>query len=180
MSRLGKKPVAVPSGVKTLIEAGHIRVEGPKGKLALVIPTGITISLDNNALNFKRPDDTADMKARHGLTYALVNNMVKGVSQGFSKILEIKGVGYRAQVKGKALGLTLGFSHPVDFPLPDGVTAKVDGNTKVTLESADKALLGDVAAKIRALRPPEPYQGKGIKYSDEVIRRKAGKSAASK
>jgi large subunit ribosomal protein L6 len=180
MSRLGKKPVAVPSGVKALIEAGNIRVEGPKGKLALSIPKGIVISLDNNNLSFKRPDDTADMKARHGLAYALVNNMVKGVSEGFSKTLEIKGVGYRAQVKGKALGLTLGFSHPVDFPLPDGVTAKVDGNTKVTLESADKALLGDVAAKIRALRPPEPYQGKGIKYSDEVIRRKAGKSASSK
>lgn len=180
MSRLGKKPVAVPSGVKTQIESGKIRVEGPKGKLAMAIPTGITISLDNNALNLKRPDDTADMKARHGLAWALVTNMVKGVSQGFSKTLEIKGVGYRAQVKGKALGLTLGFSHPVDFPLPDGVTAKVDANTKVTLESADKALLGDVAAKIRALRPPEPYQGKGIKYSDEVIRRKAGKSAASK
>lgn len=180
MSRLGKKPVAVPNGVKTQIEAGKIRVEGPKGKLALEIPTGITISLDNNVLSFKRPDDTADMKARHGLTYALVSNMVKGVSQGFAKTLEIKGVGYRAQVKGKFLGLTLGFSHPIDFPLPEGVTAKVDGNTKVTLESADRALLGDVAAKIRALRPPEPYQGKGIKYSDEVIRRKAGKSAASK
>lgn len=180
MSRLGKKPVAVPNGVKTLIEKGQIRVEGPKGKLALTVPAGIVISLENNNLNLQRPDDTADMKARHGLAWALVTNMVKGVSQGFAKTLEIKGVGYRAAVKGKSLGLTLGFSHPVDFPLPEGVTARVDGNTKVTLESADKALLGDVAAKIRALRPPEPYQGKGIKYSDEVIRRKAGKSASSK
>jgi len=178
MSRLGKKPVAVPNGVKAFVESGLVRVEGPKGKLSQVIPGGVSVKLEDNTFTFQRPDDSADSKARHGLVYALVNNMVKGVSEGFSKTLEIKGVGYRAQIKGSSIGLTLGFSHPVDFPLPAGVTAKVEANTKLTIESADKSLLGNVCAKIRSLRPPEPYQGKGIKYSDEIIRRKAGKSAA--
>lgn len=178
MSRLGKLPVEIPSGVKALVESGLIRVEGPKGKLSFRIPKGIDVLLEGSKIVAKRKSDEATYKANHGLTRQNIANMVKGVTTGYEKRLEIVGVGYRAAVKGQTLALTLGFSHPVEFPLPTGVTAKVDANTKVSLSSADKALLGDVCAKIRALRPPEPYQGKGIKYADEVIRRKAGKSAA--
>jgi len=179
MSRLGKLPVQLPSGVKTRLEAGVFMVEGPKGKLQLPVPEGIQLNIQETKIESSRSDDSAKQKAMHGLIRTLVNNMVKGVSTGFSKKLIIKGVGYRAQVKGKEIALTLGFSHPVNFPLPEGVTAKVEANTNLTLESANKELLGEVCAKIRALRPPEPYQGKGIRYDDEVIRRKAGKSAAS-
>lgn len=178
MSRLGKLPVEVPNGVKPVIQAGEFRVEGPKGKLSMPIPEGIDVVLEDGKLMTHRKEDTARARAMHGLARSLVNNLVTGVSEGFQKTLLIQGVGYRAQAKGKTLGLTLGFSHPVDFPLPEGVTAKVEGNTTVILESADKALLGDVAAKIRALRPPEPYQGKGVRYSDEYVKRKAGKAAA--
>lgn len=178
MSRLGKLPIEIPSGVKAVIDTGLVKVEGPKGKLSFRIPKGIDVSFEGTKLVAKRKTDEARDKANHGLTRQQVANMVKGVTSGYEKRLEIVGVGYRAAVKGTTLAMTLGYSHPVDFALPSGVTAKVEGNTKVTLASADKALLGDVSAKIRALRPPEPYQGKGIKYADEVIRRKAGKSAA--
>jgi large subunit ribosomal protein L6 len=178
MSRLGKIPVELPNGVKAVIAQGLINVEGPKGKLKMEIPKGIELVLEGNKVVSRRSSDTAEQKARHGLARQLLASMVKGVSQGFEKKLSIQGVGYRAALKGQALGLTLGFSHPVDFPLPAGVTAKVDGNTTIILNSADKALLGDTAAKIRAIRPPEPYQGKGIRYSDEVVRKKAGKAAA--
>jgi large subunit ribosomal protein L6 len=178
MSRLGKLPVELPSGVKAVIAQGLINVEGPKGKLKMEIPKGIELVLEGTKIVSRRSSDTAEQKARHGLARSLLANMVKGVAQGFEKKLSIQGVGYRAAIKGQAIGLTLGFSHPVDFPLPTGVTAKVDGNTTIILQSADKALLGDTAAKIRAIRPPEPYQGKGIRYSDEVVRRKAGKAAA--
>jgi large subunit ribosomal protein L6 len=179
MSRLGKLPVEIPQGVKASIESSTLRLEGPKGKLSYTIPAGITVSQDGAKLVSKRKDDSAEQKAKHGLVRSLMANMAKGVSVGFERRLEIKGVGFRAAVKGKEINLTLGFSHPVNFPLPETVTAKVEGNTLIVLNSPDKALLGDVAAKIRALRPPEPYQGKGIKYSDEVIRRKAGKAAAT-
>ncbi|MBP7843347.1 MAG: 50S ribosomal protein L6 [Proteobacteria bacterium] len=179
MSRLGKLPVEIPQGVKASVDGSLLKVEGPKGKLNYNIPAGVTISLDGTKLVSKRRDDSAEQKAKHGLVRSLMANMVKGVSQGFERRLEIKGVGYRAAVKGKELNLVLGYSHPVNFPLPDTIVAKVEANTQIILQCPDKALLGDVAAKIRALRPPEPYQGKGIKYSDEVIRRKAGKAAAS-
>lgn len=178
MSRLGKLPVEIPSGVKALVEKGTVKVEGPKGKLAFALPKGVDVSLDSNKLVFRRKSDSAQHKAFHGLVRAQVFNMVKGVTAGYEKRLEIVGVGFRAAVKGKILNLTLGFSHPVDFPLPEGITAKVENNTNVILQSADKSLLGDTSAKIRALRPPEPYQGKGIKYANEKIRRKAGKAAA--
>ncbi|NCN40489.1 50S ribosomal protein L6 [bacterium] len=178
MSRLGKLPVDVPNGVKTVIQNGTFNVEGPKGKMSMPIPEGIDVVLEGSQVITNRKGDSAQERAYHGLARSLVFNLVKGVSDGFSKTLIITGVGYRAQAKGQTLGLTLGFSHPVDFPLPATVTAKVEGNTTVILESPDKALLGDVAAKIRSLRPPEPYQGKGIRYSDEVIKRKAGKAAA--
>ncbi len=179
MSRLGKLPVDLPNGVKALVEKGHVRVEGPKGKLAFAIPSGVELSLDKNQVLTRRKSDSAEHRAKHGLVRTIVFNMVKGVTTGYEKRLEIVGVGFRAAVKGKILNLTLGFSHPVDFPIPEGITVKVEGNTTVVLQSADKALLGDTSAKIRALRPPEPYQGKGIKYSNEKIRRKAGKAAAT-
>ncbi len=179
MSRLGKQPVNVPAGVKALVDKGVVRIEGPKGKLNLEIPSGVELSLTDGKLVARRKSDSAADRAKHGLIRMLVSNMVKGVSTGYERKLEIVGVGFRAAVKGKSINLTLGFSHPVDFPIPEGLTARVDGNTTVVLQSADKALLGNTAAKIRALRPPEPYQGKGIKYSDEKIRRKAGKAAAS-
>lgn len=179
MSRLGKQPITVPAGVKALVEKGAVKIEGPKGKLSLAIPSGIELSMDQGKIVARRKTDAAADRAKHGLVRMLVFNMVRGVTQGYEKKLEIVGVGFRAAVKGKSLNLTLGFSHPVDFPIPEGLTIKMEGNTTVVLQSPDKALLGDTAAKIRALRPPEPYQGKGIKYSDEKIRRKAGKAAAS-
>ena len=178
MSRLGKLPVEIPSGVKALVEKGSVKVEGPKGKLAFTLPKGVDVSLDSNKLISRRKSDSPQHRAYHGLVRAQLFNMVKGVTTGYEKKLEIVGVGFRAAVKGKSLNLTLGFSHPVDFPIPEGITIKVDGNTTVVLNSADKALLGDTSAKIRSLRPPEPYQGKGIKYAGEKIRRKAGKAAA--
>ena len=160
------------------MESGLVKVEGPKGKLSLKLPKGVKLTIDKQKVLAQRDDDSASARANHGLLRTLVRNMVQGVNTGYERRLEIVGVGFRAAVKGKSLNLTLGFSHPVDFPLPEGVTAKVENNTVVVLNSADKGLLGETSAKIRALRPPEPYQGKGIKYAGEKIRRKAGKSAA--
>lgn len=178
MSRLGKQPVVVPSGVKASFQSGMLKVEGPKGKLNLNIPKGVDLVVEAAKISVTRQSDSADHKAKHGLIRMLISNIVTGVTSGYEKKLEIVGVGYRAAVKGKFLNMTLGFSHPVDFPIPEGLTIKMEGNTGVVLSSADKALVGETAAKIRALRPPEPYQGKGIKYAGEVIRRKAGKAAA--
>ena len=177
MSRLGKQPIEIPQGVKVQLVDSLVNVEGPKGKLSFNAPYGVNLALDDSKLVVTRVKDDKECRSRHGMVRQVLASMVKGVSSGFQKTLIIKGVGYRAQAKGTELGLTLGLSHPVNFPLPASVTAKVEGNTTVILESPDKALLGDVAAKIRALRPPEPYQGKGIRYSDETIRRKAGKAA---
>jgi large subunit ribosomal protein L6 len=178
MSRLGKLPVEIPAGVKAFVESGKVRVEGPKGKLAISIPEGIEMVLESSKLLTKRKSDSADHKAKHGLVRALVSNMVKGVTQGYEKKLEIVGVGFKAAVKGKILNMTLGYSHPVDFPIPEGVAIKVENNTMIVVQSPDKALLGETCANIRSQRKPEPYQGKGIRYSDEKIRRKAGKAAA--
>ncbi|MBS1985271.1 MAG: 50S ribosomal protein L6 [Bdellovibrionales bacterium] len=178
MSRLGKQPIQIPSGVKASVTAGLLKVEGPKGKLDLKIPSGVDLVLEQTKISVNRKSDEAANRAKHGLVRTLIANIVTGVTSGYERKLEIVGVGYRAAVKGKTLNLTLGFSHPVDFPIPEGLTVKVEGNTGLVLQSPDKALLGETAAKIRALRPPEPYQGKGIKYSNEVIRRKAGKAAA--
>jgi len=178
MSRLGKLPIEIPAGVKAVLENGLLKVEGPKGKLSLRSPAGVEITLDKTRLVTTRQSDVADHRAKHGLVRSLVANMVKGVSTGYERQLEIVGVGFRAAVKGKTLNMTLGFSHPVDFPIPEGLVVRVDANTKVVIQGADKALVGETAAKIRGIKPPEPYQGKGIRYSDEVIRRKAGKAAA--
>ena len=180
MSRIGKKPIRIPSGVKVQIEGATVRAEGPKGKLAQPVPAGLSARLENNELVITRPGDDRRVRALHGLARALVANMVAGVKDGFEKKLEIVGIGYRAQLQGRVIQLALGYSHPVIFPLPDGITAEIDKQTAITLRGADKALLGETAAKLRALRKPDPYKGKGVKYADEVIRRKVGKKAGAK
>jgi len=179
MSRIGKLPVAIPDGVKVALEEGVVRVEGPKGKLRTEIPAGIQVKIEGNQLRVGRESEERKIRALHGLTRKLIANMVEGVSRGFSRVLEINGVGYRAEVKGTELHLTLGFSHPVVFPLPPGVTATVERQIIVTLHGADREILGKTAAMLRGLRPPEPYKGKGIKYREEVIQRKAGKAVGA-
>jgi large subunit ribosomal protein L6 len=180
MSRIGKKPIAIPDGVKIQLDNGVVRAEGPKGKLAQTMPPGMTASVENKELLIKRGDDSRTARAIHGLTRSLVANMVTGVKNGFERKLEIVGIGYRAQMQGKNIQLALGYSHPVIFPLPEGITAEIERQVSLTLRGADKALLGETAAKLRALRKPDPYKGKGIKYADEVIRRKVGKKAGAK
>ena len=179
MSRIGKLPVAIPSGVKVAIDAGSVRLEGPKGKLAAMVPAGVGVKVEGSVVRVTRDGEERALRALHGLTRKLIANMAQGVSQGFTRILDINGVGYRAEVKGQELHMTLGYSHPVVFALPPGVTASVERQVIITLSSADRQLLGEMAAKIRSLRPPEPYKGKGIKYREEVIRRKAGKAVGS-
>lgn len=179
MSRIGRLPISIPDGVKVALEDGAIRVEGPKGKLRTEVPQGIQIKLEGNQLRVVRDGEERNLKALHGLTRKLVANMIEGVSRGFSRVLEINGVGYRAEVKGTDLHLTLGFSHPVVFPLPPGVTATVERQIIVTLLGADREILGKTAAMLRGLKPPEPYKGKGIKYREEVIQRKAGKAVGA-
>lgn len=178
MSRIGNAPIALPEKVKVNVKGQHVAVEGPRGKLSLDLHPLITIEAGKEELLLKRANEERQAKALHGLSRSLVANMVKGVSAGFVRELDIQGVGYRAEAKGHELHLALGFSHPVIFNVPSAVKASVDAKkTRITLESADKQLLGVTAAKIRAYRPPEPYRGKGIRYSDEVVRRKEGKSA---
>ena len=179
MSRIGKLPIAIPTGVKVVADADGVRLEGPKGKLQASIPMGVRVKVEGNVVRVEREGDERKVRALHGLTRKLIANMAQGVSHGFSRVLEINGVGYRAEVKGQEIHMTLGYSHPVVFPLPQGVTAAVERQVIVTLNSADRQLLGETAAKIRGLRPPEPYKGKGIKYREEVIRRKAGKAVGS-
>jgi large subunit ribosomal protein L6 len=176
VSRVGKLPVVVPGSVKVVLEQEEIRVEGPKGKLTSKLPAQLSVEIEAERLHVRRQDDTAKSRALHGLTRKLVANMVEGVSEGFKRVLEINGIGYRAELKGQELHLTLGYSHPVVFPLPKGVSASVDRQTVITLECHDKQLLGQTAAVIREFRPPEPYKGKGIRYQGEVVRRKAGKA----
>ncbi len=180
MSRIGKKPIPVPQGVKIALEGTTVRAEGPKGKLSQVIPSELSVSMESNVLTVARSSDHRTVRALHGLTRSLLANMVQGVKDGFERKLEIVGIGYRCQLQGKALQLALGYSHPVIFPLPDGIQAEVDRQVSITLRGADKALLGQTAAKLRALRKPDPYKGKGIKYADEHIRRKVGKKAGAK
>ncbi len=179
MSRVGKLPIAVPDGVKVAEKDGVVSVEGPKGKASYELPAGVSLATEDGKARVERKGEDRDTRAKHGLARKLVSNMIEGVSRGFSRTLEIVGVGYRADVKGKEIHLSLGYSHPIVYTLPDGVSAKVDKQTVLTMESSDKQLLGEVSAQIRALRPPEPYKGKGIKYSDEHIRRKAGKAAGA-
>jgi large subunit ribosomal protein L6 len=178
MSRIGRQPVTLDKGVKATIAGHSIKVEGPKGKLEMPIPEGYKVEVVDSQLTVQRPGDAQDQRSKHGLVRKLIFNMATGVSKGFTRVLEINGVGYRAEVKGTNINFALGYSHPIVYQLPPGVTAKIERQVIITLESADRQLLGTVAAQIRELRPPEPYKGKGIKYSDEVIRRKAGKAAA--
>ncbi len=179
MSRIGRMPITVPGGVKVHVADGTVRVEGPKGKLARTTPREVSVAVEGSTVRVSRTEETRRARGIHGLTRKLVANMVEGVSKGFSRVLEINGVGYRAEARGSVLNLTLGYSHPIAFQLPPGVTAKVERQVIVTLEGPDCETLGQVAAALRELRPPEPYKGKGIKYAEETIRRKAGKAAGA-
>ena len=179
MSRIGKLPVTIPAGVKVAVDTDAVHVEGPKGKLHTTVPAGINVNVEGNVVRIERRAEDRKSRALHGLTRKLIANMAQGVSQGFTRVLDINGVGYRAEVKGQEIHMTLGYSHPVIFPLPQGVTALVERQIIITLSGADRQLLGETAAKIRGLRLPEPYKGKGIKYREEFIKRKAGKAVGS-
>lgn len=178
MSRIGKIPVPVPDGVQIDLDGDHVTVTGPKGDLAMTAPEGVSLSTNDDGEVVVTPtSDSRDSRSRHGLVRSLVANMVEGVSNGYTKRLELVGVGYRAQQKGKNLEFQVGFSHPVLVEAPDGITLEAPAPTQVVVTGVDKQLVGQVAADIRKIRPPEPYKGKGIKYEGEAIRRKAGKAA---
>ena len=176
MSRIGKAPIAVPDKVAVTLDGLTVTVKGPKGELSRTLPDGVTISQDGNSLQVSPVNESRRSRERHGLSRTLVANMVEGVSQGFTRKLEIVGVGYRASVQGKKLVVSAGYSHPVEMDPPAGVTFAVENNTTVLVSGADKEVVGNEAAKVRAIRPPEPYKGKGIKYEGERILRKAGKT----
>ncbi len=176
MSRIGKQPIIIPAKVKVAISGQKVSVEGPKGKLNLELHRRTTLKVDGDKIVVSRQDDAAESKAMHGLSRALVNNMVKGVSEGFVKRLGIQGVGFKAAVQGKNVNLSLGYSHPLLYPIPDQIKVTVEENTKVIIEGPDKAEVGRVAAEIRSYYPPEPYKGKGVRYSDEKVIRKEGKT----
>ena len=177
MSRIGRMPVAVPTGVDVQIKGSQVKVKGPKGEIEFSFPAEMEISLEKGEITVQRPSDARTHRALHGMTRALINNMVVGVSTGFEKMLEVNGVGYRAEVSGDNLMLYVGYSHPVVIEPPGGITFEVDVRTRqIKVKGFDKQLVGQIAADIRKKRPPEPYKGKGIKYLDEKIRRKAGKT----
>ena len=177
MSRIGRMPIAIPAGVTVdIAENNKVTVKGPKGTLERVLPAEMEIKVEGTEIIVSRPNDLKKMKSLHGLTRTLVANMVKGVTDGYEKVLEINGVGYRAQKNGKTLVLSLGYSHPVEMEDPEGLESVVEGTNKITVKGIDKEKVGQYAAEIRAKRGPEPYKGKGIKYADEVIRRKVGKT----
>jgi large subunit ribosomal protein L6 len=181
MSRIGKKPVTIPAKVQVNVEGQAVTVKGPKGELTMIAHPNMTFSLEDGTLQVVRPDDERENRALHGLTRALINNMVTGVTQGFKKTLLIEGVGYHAELKGKNLVLYVGYSHPVEYPAPEGVSFSVgDRGVSIDIEGIDRQLVGQVAANVRKVRPPEPYGGKGIRYNDEVVRRKAGKAGKGK
>jgi large subunit ribosomal protein L6 len=176
MSRIGRLPIPVPSGVEVKIEGRDVTVNGPKGTLSLTVVEPITVAADEGNLIVTRPDDERDSKARHGLTRTLVANMVIGVTEGYTKSLEIVGTGYRVQARGSDLEFALGFSHPVMVAAPDGITFAVEAPTRFSVSGIDKQKVGETAANIRKIRKPEPYKGKGVRYAGEVVRRKAGKA----
>lgn len=177
MSRIGRKPIQIPDNVSVTVENREVIVRGPKGQLSYNLPDGIGIRVDNKTLLITRESDVPKQRALHGLVRSLISNMVTGVSEGFTKTLQIHGVGYRAQISGNKIILNVGYSHPVEFVLPEGIKATVDEKqTTITLYGIDKQLVGQVAANLRAIRPPDPYKGKGIRYIDEVLKLKPGKT----
>jgi large subunit ribosomal protein L6 len=176
MSRIGKQPITIPAKVKVEVKGQKVHVEGPKGKLDWELPNRTTLKIDGTTALVTRQGEDAQTRALHGLSRALVNNMVKGVSDGFSKKLEINGVGFKAAVTGKTITMNLGYSHPINYDIPDQIKVVVEENTKITIEGPDKQLVGKVASELRSYYPPEPYKGKGVKYSDEKIIRKEGKT----
>jgi large subunit ribosomal protein L6 len=180
MSRVGKKPISVPSGVKVVVNGTDVKVEGPKGKAALQLPKSLAAVVANNELTLKNEGETRQDRALHGLNRALLANHIEGVSKGFLKKLEIQGVGFKAALNGKILNLSLGFSHPILYTVPEGIKVTVTDNTNILVEGIDKQIVGAVASDIRRFYPPEPYKGKGVRYSGEQVRRKQGKTAQSK
>ena len=178
MSRIGKKPIPIPPGVTVAVEGSTVRVKGPKGELSQTFRPEVRVRVDDGQVVVERAADSKTHRAMHGLTRALVANMVQGTVSGYRKTLELVGVGYRAEKKGKVLVLNVGYSHPVEYPEPEGMTITTPNPTTIVIEGIDKQRVGQVAAEIRSVRPPEPYKGKGIKYQDEQIRRKAGKAGA--
>jgi large subunit ribosomal protein L6 len=180
MSRIGRLPIKIPDKVKISAQPGLVNVEGPKGKVSQKLDREMKVTIDNGVVRVDRPNDSRRARQLHGLTRTLVNNMVLGVTVGFQRQLDIAGVGYKAELKGKEIHFALGFSHPVIYPLPEGVSAEYDAKAnRLTVKGADKHQIGLVAAEIRKLRPPEPYKGKGVKYAEETIRRKQGKTGAT-
>jgi large subunit ribosomal protein L6 len=177
MSRIGKQPLPIPDGVSVDVGAGSVAVKGPKGELSQDVSPDMTVSVADGLLTVARPTDRGEHRALHGLTRSLIANMVTGVTDGFQKSLEIQGVGYRARLQGKALELSVGYSHPVQMPAPEGIEFEVTQPTQIIVRGIDKQLVGETAARIRRVRPPEPYKGKGIRYQDEHVRRKVGKRA---
>lgn len=180
MSRVGNAPIKIPAGVEVKIDGPEIKVKGPLGEMASPLPEGISLEQDDGVLKLKRAGDARELRQLHGLARALLNNNVLGVTAGWKKRLELLGVGYRVQLKGNELVFSLGFSHDVNYPLPEGVKAQVTDQTKIDLSGIDRQQVGQVAAHLRAFRPPEPYKGKGVRYSDETVRRKAGKAGKGK
>ena len=176
MSRVGKLPIPIPNGVKCELDGSHVKVTGPKGTLEQTFSPDMKISVEGNEIIVERPSEKKEHRAFHGMTRALINNLVIGVSEGYQKTLLIEGVGYRASIQGKSLNLALGFSHPVTMAPPEGITFEVEGQQTIKVSGTSKQLVGQVAADIRAVRPPEPYKGKGVRYSDEYVRRKVSKA----
>jgi large subunit ribosomal protein L6 len=177
MSRIGKQPIVIPDGVDVEVKPGTVKVKGPKGELTQVVSREMKVAVDDGTLTVERPTDRGEHRALHGLTRSLIANMVEGVTEGYERRLEIQGVGYRAQLKGKALEMSLGFSHPVTLQAPDGIEFEVPQPTEVVVRGIDKQLVGEIASQIRKSRPPEPYKGKGVRYAGEHVPRKVGKRA---
>jgi len=176
MSRIGKQPIVIPPKVKVEVKGQKVSVEGPKGKLQFDLPRHTSLKVEGGNVLVSRQGEDAQAKALHGLSRALVNNMVKGVSEGFVKKLEIQGVGFKAAVQGKTVNMTLGYSHPINYPIPDQIKVVVEENTKITIEGPDKQVVGQVASELRSFYPPEPYKGKGVRYAGEHVQRKEGKT----
>ena len=182
MSRIGKQPIVIPKGVAAKLEGNELTIKGPKGQLGFLVGDGrfttVEVKITDGEIAVARNVETRQSYTEQGLVRSLIQNMVTGVTDGFNKVLEIVGVGYKAEAKGKALNLNLGFSHPVVFELPEGIQAVVDKQTRITISGSDKQLVGEIAAQIRRIRPPEPYKGKGVRYAGEIVHRKVGKAAA--